>query len=191
MKQKRKIGLLSLFLVLSMLVFTACGQEKKAANSVIHVGTNAEFPPFEYIDENGEISQQARDQVNELLKRSFRPEFLNRLDEIVFYKPLTKDNITHIIDLLVAELNRRLEDKQLTVVLTPAAKQFIIDSAYDPAFGARPLRRFVQHSVETLISRKIIADQVESGDTLTVDCVNGELTVEAKTVLTGEVVDDN
>ena len=143
------------------------------------------------IDADGNITQEAKNAVNDLLRHSFRPEFLNRLDEIVFYKPLTKDNITHIIDLLVAELNRRLEDKQLTVVLTPAAKQFIIDSAYDPAFGARPLRRFVQHSVETLISRKIIADQVESGDTLTVDCVNGELTVEAKTVLTGEVVDDN
>ena len=141
------------------------------------------------IDADGNITQEAKNAVNDLLRHSFRPEFLNRLDEIVFYKPLTKDNITHIIDLLVAELNRRLEDKQLTVVLTPAAKQFIIDSAYDPAFGARPLRRFVQHSVETLISRKIIADQVESGDTLTVDCVNGELTVEAKTVLTGEVVD--
>ena len=143
------------------------------------------------IDADGEITQEAKKPVNDLLRHSFRPEFLNRLDEIVFYKPLTKENITHIIDLLVAELNRRLEDKQLTVVLTPAAKQFIIDSAYDPAFGARPLRRFVQHTVETLISRKIIADQVESGDTLTVDCVNGELTVEAKTVLTGEVVDDN
>ena len=141
------------------------------------------------IDADGNITQEAKNAVNDLLRHSFRPEFLNRLDEIVFYKPLTKDNITHIIDLLVAELNRRLEDKQLTVVLTPAAKQFIIDSAYDPAFGARPLRRFVQHSVETLISRKIIADQVESGDTLTVDCVNGELTVEARNVLTGEVVD--
>ena len=144
---------------------------------------------LEGIDADGSITQEAKNAVNDLLRHSFRPEFLNRLDEIVFYKPLTKDNITHIIDLLVAELNRRLADKQLTVALTPAAKQYIIDSAYDPAFGARPLRRFVQHSVETLISRKIIADQVEEGDTLTVDCVNGELTVEAKTVLTGDVVD--
>ena len=141
------------------------------------------------IDQDGNITGEAKSAVNDLLRHSFRPEFLNRLDEIVFYKTLTKENITHIIDLLVAELNRRLADKQLTVALTPAAKQFIIDSAYDPAFGARPLRRFVQHSVETLISRKIIADQVEEGDTLTVDCVGGELTVEAKTVLTGDVVD--
>ena len=140
------------------------------------------------IDEKGDITAEAKNAVNDLLHHSFRPEFLNRLDEIVFYKPLTKDNITHIIDLLVAELNRRLEDKQLKVVLTPAAKQHIIDSAYDPAFGARPLRRFVQHSVETLISRKIIADKVQGGDTLTVDCRDGELTVESKSVLTGEVV---
>ena len=140
------------------------------------------------IDKKGDITAEAKNAVNDLLHHSFRPEFLNRLDEIVFYKPLTKDNITHIIDLLVAELNRRLEDKQLKVVLTPAAKQHIIDSAYDPAFGARPLRRFVQHSVETLISRKIIADEVQGGDTLTVDCRDGELTVESKSVLTGEVV---
>ena len=140
------------------------------------------------IDKKGDITAEAKNAVNDLLHHSFRPEFLNRLDEIVFYKPLTKDNITHIIDLLVAELNRRLEDKQLKVALTPAAKQHIIDSAYDPAFGARPLRRFVQHSVETLISRKIIADEVQGGDTLTVDCRDGELTVESKSVFTGEVV---
>ena len=141
------------------------------------------------IDETGEISQQARDQVNELLKRSFRPEFLNRLDEIVFYKPLTKENVTHIIDLMAADINRRLEDKQLTVELTPAAKDYIIDSAYDPIYGARPLRRFLQHTVETLVSKKIIADQVEPGSRITVDCRGGELTVDTKEVLTGEVID--
>ena len=141
------------------------------------------------VGDDGEIKPQAKEQVEELLRRSFRPEFLNRLDEIVFYKPLTKANITHIIDLLLSDLNKRLADKQLTVTLTQAAKDFIIDSAYDPAFGARPLRRFVQHSVETLISKKIIADQVAPGDTLTVDCVDGQLTVDAKTVLTGEIID--
>ena len=141
------------------------------------------------IDENGEISQSAKDQVNDLLKHSFRPEFLNRLDEIVFSKPLTKDNITHIIDLMVDGINHRLEDKQLKVQLTAAAKDFIIDSAYDPIYGARPLRRYLQHSVETLISRKIIAGEVESGDTLVVNCKNGELTVSASQVFTGEVVD--
>ena len=141
------------------------------------------------IGPDGEISESARAQVNDLLKRSFRPEFLNRLDEIVFYKPLTKDNITHIIDLMVAGINRRLSDKQLTVVLTPAAKDHVIESAYDPIYGARPLRRYLQHTVETLISRKIIAGEVESGDTLTVDCKDGDLIVSASQVFTGEVVD--
>ena len=141
------------------------------------------------IDADGEISQTARDQVSDLLKHSFRPEFLNRLDEIVFYKPLTKDNITHIIDLMVAELNGRLRDKQLTVELTDGAKQFIIDAAYDPIYGARPLRRYLQHTVETLISRKIIGDQVQPGDTLTVDVEGDQLAVDARTVLTGQVVD--
>ena len=141
------------------------------------------------IGPDGEISQEARDQVNDLLKHSFRPEFLNRLDEIVFYKPLTRDNITHIIDLMVGELNGRLADKQLTVRLTDAAKSHVIESAYDPIYGARPLRRYLQHTVETLISRKIIAGEVEGGDTLTVDCQDGNLTVSASQVLTGEVVD--
>jgi len=130
------------------------------------------------IDQSGEISDQARSQVSELLKRSFRPEFLNRLDEIVFYKPLTKDNVTHIIDLLVADLNKRLADKQLTVELTPAAKGEIIEAAYDPIYGARPLRRYLQHTVETLIGRKIIADQVEPGAVLTVDLRDGQLVVD-------------
>ncbi|MCI8539191.1 MAG: ATP-dependent chaperone ClpB [Oscillospiraceae bacterium] len=141
------------------------------------------------IDEAGEVSETAQNQVHELLKRSFRPEFLNRLDEIVFYKPLTKDNITRIVDLLAGDLNRRLSGKQLTVELTPEAKSFIIDAAYDPAFGARPLRRYVQHSVETLIGRQIIAGQAAPGDTLTVDCRDGELTVSARQVLQGEVID--
>ena len=122
-------------------------------------------------------------------RSTFAPEFLNRLDEIVFYKPLTKDNVTHIIDLMAADLNRRLEDKQLTVVLTPAAKEEIIASAYDPIYGARPLRRYLQHTVETLISKKIIADQVEPGSRITVECRDGELTVDSREVLTGEVID--
>ena len=129
------------------------------------------------INEDGEISDAARNQVSELLKRSFRPEFLNRLDEVVFYKPLTRENITHIVDLLVEGLNRRLADKQLAVTLTPAAKGAVIEAAYDPVYGARPLRRYLQHTVETLIGRKIIADQVESGAALTVDVQDGELAV--------------
>ncbi len=129
------------------------------------------------IGPDGEISDAARNQVGELLKRSFRPEFLNRLDEIVFYKPLTRENITHIVDLLVEGLNRRLADKQLAVTLTPAAKGAVIEAAYDPVYGARPLRRYLQHTVETLIGRKIIADQVEPGAALTVDLRDGALTV--------------
>ena len=129
------------------------------------------------IDEGGEISQEAKDQVDQLLKRSFRPEFLNRLDEIVYYKPLTKENITSIVDLLIGSLNKRLADKQLTVELTPAAKTYVIDNGYDPLYGARPLRRFLQHTVETLVGRKMIADEVLPGTTLVVDCENDQLVV--------------
>ena len=129
------------------------------------------------IDANGEISQEAKDQVDQLLKRSFRPEFLNRLDEIVYYKPLTKENITSIVDLLIGSLNKRLADKQLTVELTPAAKTYVIDNGYDPLYGARPLRRFLQHTVETLVGRKMIADEVLPGTTLVVDCENDQLVV--------------
>ena len=121
------------------------------------------------IGSDGEISAEARSQVDALLKRSFRPEFLNRLDEIVYYKPLSRDNVTHIIDLMAADLNRRLRDKQLSVSLTDAAKAHIIDAAYDPIYGARPLRRYLQHTVETLLSRKIIADEVTPGQEIIVD----------------------
>jgi len=140
------------------------------------------------IDGEGNITEQARSAVDALLKQSFRPEFLNRLDEIVFYKPLTRDNVTHIIDLLLAGLNRRLADKELSVELTDAAKRFVIDEAYDPVYGARPLRRYLQHTVETLVSRKIVADEVRPGDVIRVDCVDGELTVDVKTVLKGEII---
>ena len=125
---------------------------------------------LEGIDDQGNISDEAKVMVDALLKKSFRPEFLNRLDEIVFYKPLTKDDVTAIVDLLIDGLNKRLSDKQLTVVLTPAAKTFVIDNGYDPLYGARPLRRFLQHTVETLVGRKMIADEVLPGATLTVDC---------------------
>ena len=129
------------------------------------------------IDGNGDIRPEAREKVDALLRRSFRPEFLNRLDEIVFYKPLTKDNITRIIDLLVDDLNRRLAQQQLSVTLTEAAKRHIIDQAYDPVYGARPLRRYVQHTVETLLSRKIIGGAVQPGAALTVDLQDGELSL--------------
>ncbi len=129
---------------------------------------------LEGIDENGEITDNARMAVEGMLKQSFRPEFLNRLDEIVFYKPLTKDNITHIIDLIMKDLNGRLADKQLSCELTERAKNHIIETGYDPAFGARPLKRLVQRHVETLLARKIIADAVEPGAVLTVDVNENE-----------------
>ena len=127
---------------------------------------------------DGSITQEARDQVEQLLRRSFRPEFLNRLDEIVFYKPLTKDNITKIIDLQIHDLNKRLTDKQLTCHVSDEAKQFIIDASYDPQFGARPLRRYVQHTVETLIAHRILKGDILPGATLEVTVQNGELAVQ-------------
>ncbi len=129
------------------------------------------------IGADGEIDQQARAKVDELLRRSFRPEFLNRLDEIVFYKPLTRENVYHIIDLLLVGLNRRLEDKRLKVELTEGAKALILDAAYDPMYGARPLRRYLQHTVENLVGRKIIAGEVSPESVLTVDAANGELRI--------------
>ena len=129
------------------------------------------------IGADGEIREDAKQQVHELLRRSFRPEFLNRLDEIVFYKPLTKENITGIIDLLIQALSKRLEDKQLSVQLTDAAKQYVIDNGYDPVYGARPLKRFLQRNVETLLGRTIIAGDLSEGTKLVVDYQNDELTV--------------
>ena len=129
------------------------------------------------IGADGEVSPEARAQVDELLKRSFRPEFLNRLDEIVFYKPLTRENIYHIIDLLLAGLNRRLADKRLKVELTDGAKDLILDAAYDPMYGARPLRRYLQHTVENLVGRRIIAGEAVPDSTLTVDAVGGALSI--------------
>ncbi|HIT01442.1 MAG TPA: ATP-dependent chaperone ClpB [Candidatus Enterenecus merdae] len=129
------------------------------------------------IGSDGEISQYAKEQVEQLLRQSFRPEFLNRLDEIVFYKPLTRDNIFHIIDLMLAGLNRRLEDKRLSVELTQQAKDQILDAAYDPMYGARPLRRYLQHTVENLVGRRIIAGEAVPDTTLTVDAQGGELVI--------------
>ncbi len=138
---------------------------------------------LEGITPEGEISQEAKDQVNALLKSSFRPEFLNRLDEIVFYKPLSKENIGSIIDLQMKDLKERLKAKQITLEMTDAAKQYIIDNAYDPIYGARPLKRFLQSHVETLLAKKIIAGEIGSDDDnaemflVTIDAENGELVV--------------
>ena len=138
---------------------------------------------LEGIQADGEISEDAKAQVETLLKRSFRPEFLNRLDEIVFYKPLTRENMTGIVDLLVEDLNRRLADKQLTVRLTDAAKNRIVEESYDPAFGARPLRRYVQHTVETLLGRKIVADDVAPDTELVVDADADGLFIQEQSVI--------
>ena len=132
------------------------------------------------ISPDGGISEEGRSQVDALLRRSFRPEFLNRLDEIVFYKPLTRENITGIIDLQIAALNRRLADKQLHCTLTEAAKQHVIDTAYDPQYGARPLRRYLQHTVETLLAKRILRGDVLPGQTLLCDLRNGELQIDVK-----------
>ena len=139
-----------------------------------NLGSNA---ILEGINSDGKISDQAKEQVNALLKQQFRPEFLNRLDEIVFYKPLTRDEIGHIVDLQIADLQRRLTDKQLRVELTPAAKTFIVDSGYDPIYGARPLKRFIQSKVETLIAKKILQADVKPRETLLVDYVGNQLVV--------------
>ena len=127
------------------------------------------------INADGSIDEQAKNQVQMLLRRSFRPEFLNRLDEIVFYKPLTKSDVTAIIDLQIAKLNSRLEDKQIRVELSEDAKTAIVDAAYDPQYGARPLRRYVQHTVETMLSKRILRGEILPGQTVTVDAENGGL----------------
>ncbi|MBO5077601.1 MAG: AAA family ATPase, partial [Clostridia bacterium] len=133
---------------------------------------------LEGIDENGEISQSARDSVSALLTRTFRPEFLNRLDEIVFYKPLTKADIGKIIELLIASLKTRLKDKSLTLEISDAAKAKIIDEGYDPLYGARPLKRYLQAKVETVIARAILSDRFDAGDVLRLDVDNdGRFTV--------------
>ena len=133
---------------------------------------------LEGIDENGEISQSARDSVSALLTRTFRPEFLNRLDEIVYYKPLTKSDIGRIIELLIASLKSRLKDKSLTLEISDAAKAKIIDEGYDPLYGARPLKRYLQAKVETVIARAILSDRFDAGSTLRLDVDNdGRFTV--------------
>ena len=135
---------------------------------------------LEGITENNEISEAAREQVEGLLKTQFRPEFLNRLDETVFYKPLAKSEIGSIVDLMIKDLARRLEDKQIGVTVSEAAKAYIIDSGYDAVYGARPLKRFIQSKVETLIARAIIGDKLKEGDTVVIDSDGKELFLEVK-----------
>ncbi len=127
------------------------------------------------ITPDGEISDKAREEVREALRAHFRPEFLNRLDEIIMFKPLTKDNISGIVDLMMKSLNERLADRQLSIVLTGAAKQFIIDHGYDPVYGARPLRRYLQSTVENIAARIILGGEIHEGTTIVIDVKNGKL----------------
>ena len=129
------------------------------------------------IREDGSIDEGAKAQVEALLRRSFRPEFLNRLDEIVFYKPLRRQAVMEILDLQIRRLNGRLKDRQICVELTPAARELIVEEAYDPQYGARPLRRYVQHTVETMLSRKLLRGEVLPGQVVTVDVEDGELVI--------------
>ena len=132
------------------------------------------------IEPDGAISAAAKAEVNDLLRRSFRPEFLNRLDEIVFYKPLTKDDIRKIVDLQIKDLNRRLSDRQISCEVTDAAKDFIVENGYDPVYGARPLKRFIQKHVETLIARRMISDDLMPNTVLVVDSDADSLAVTKK-----------
>ena len=131
------------------------------------------------IEKDGKLTEQAEKEVHDLLKQQFRPEFLNRLDEIIIFKPLTKDEVTKIVDLLVAKLAERLADKQLKLVVSDAAKKYIVDNGYDPVYGARPLKRYMQHTVETLIATKIVESDLAPETVLTVDVDKNGLVVRA------------
>ncbi len=132
---------------------------------------------LEGITDKGEISEEAKEKVNDLLKKSFRPEFLNRLDEIVFYKPLKKEEVSKILDLLILDLEKRLEDKHITLELTDKAKEYLIDNGYDEVYGARPLKRFVTKKLETLIAEKILTEEITPSSKVTVDCDNNKLVI--------------
>ena len=132
---------------------------------------------LEGIDAEGNVAAESEALVMEQLKSSFRPEFLNRLDEIIMFKPLTKENISGIIDLLLADINRRIADKELELSLTDTARDFITQQAYDSAYGARPLKRYLQKNVETLLAKKILADEVSAGEHLTLDVESRQLLI--------------
>ena len=131
---------------------------------------------LEGIGPDGQISGQAENAVMNELRGHFRPEFLNRLDETILFKPLTRENIGGIVDLIIADLNSRLEDRDLKLELTEEAADFIVENAYDPVYGARPLKRYIQKHVETLTARLILSDGVQSGDTVLIDLEDGKLT---------------
>ncbi len=150
-------------------------------NTVIILTSNLGSPIIlDGIGEDGEITDKAKAEVNDLLKRSFRPEFLNRLDEIVFYKPLKKEEIFRIVDLLLASLKERLAEKRIGLEVTESAKDYIAEQGYDPVYGARPLKRYLQHSVETMLAKKMIANEFGQGDTAIVDFDGEGLTIYAR-----------
>ena len=150
-------------------------------NTILIMTSNIGSPYLlDGIDENGEIKPEAQGQVMDDLRGHFRPEFLNRLDEIIMFKPLTKSNIGKIVDLMVGELDKRLADQELSLELTDAAKDQVIENGYDPVYGARPLKRYLQKYVETLAARKILSGDVHAGDTLVLDVQNGEFIVTVK-----------
>ena len=132
------------------------------------------------IGEDGQISKECEDEVMNELRGHFRPEFLNRLDEIIMFKPLTKDNIGNIINLLIKELNDRLVEKEIKVELSEEAKAYVVEHGYDPIYGARPLKRFLQKHVETLSAKLILADEVRAGNTIFIDVMDQKLVAKAK-----------
>ena len=152
-------------------------------NTILIMTSNIGSPYLlEGIEENGEIKQEARDAVERDLRAHFRPEFLNRLDEMIMFKPLTKENIGGIVELLLADLNKRLKDQELSIELTKAAKDYIIEGGYDPVYGARPLKRYVQKYVETLTAKLILAGNISAGSRIVIDVENDELVAHEKYV---------
>ena len=150
-------------------------------NTILIMTSNIGSPYLlDGIDEKGDIKPEAQEQVMNDLRGHFRPEFLNRLDEIIMFKPLTKDNVGKIVDLMVKELSDRLADQELSLELTDAAKQMVVDNGYDPVYGARPLKRYLQNYVETLTAKKILSGDVNAGDTIVLDVKDGEFTVSTK-----------
>ena len=153
----------------------AQGRKIDFKNTILIMTSNIGSPYLlEGIDENGNIKEEAQNLVMNDLRGHFRPEFLNRLDEIIMFKPLTKDNIGNIVDLMVKELDNRLADQELSLKLTDVAKDMVVEKGYDPVYGARPLKRYLQNYVETLAAKKILSGDVNAGDTLVLDVENGE-----------------
>ena len=164
-----------------LLITDSQGRTVDFKNTILIMTSNIGAPTLlEGIDSNGQIGEEAQNEVMDELRGSFRPEFLNRLDEIIMFKPLSKQDIGGIISLIIADLNHRLEDRELAVELTDNARDFIVENAYDPLYGARPLKRYIQKYVETLSAKLILSDGVKSRDIILIDVVDGTLTARVK-----------